>query len=60
MDLTIKINLDNAAFENDFTPELERIFDDLNARLPYLTTQANWLIIRDINGNNVGELTLSK
>lgn len=51
MELTIKINLDNDAYQVDMVQELKDNFADL-------VTKINWDdengIIRDSNGNKVG------
>ncbi len=51
--LTISIDLDNAAFEDDFGGEIQRILEDVAARVP---TRAGFgdCVIYDINGNHVG------
>jgi hypothetical protein len=58
MQLKININMDNAAFDPDFVPELSRIFSDISERLEYLGNNKP-LVIRDINGNLVGECKIT-
>lgn len=58
MKIVIEINIDNAAFE-DFNPEIERILDDIKDRLDYFGLKRP-LVLRDINGNVVGEMNLIK
>jgi hypothetical protein len=48
--IIIKINIDNAAFEDDFEGEITEIFQGLIRRLPL----DDGGIIRDSNGNKVG------
>jgi hypothetical protein len=61
MTATIKINMDNAAFEGDPGAELGRILDELANRLfgPDLEPAAEEYILRDVNGNRVGELRIT-
>jgi len=55
MTLKIKIDLDNAAFEDGGTEEVQRILDDLCSRLPEPLADTNGdLNLHDINGNHVG------
>jgi hypothetical protein len=53
LQLTIKMDLDNAAFEDDFEGEVQRILDDVSTRVP---TREGFgeCSIHDINGNRVG------
>lgn len=48
--IKININIDNAAFEDDFEREMVEIFQGLIKRLPLDDSG----IIRDSNGNKVG------
>lgn len=45
------------AFENNFEGETARILEDLQSRLSYLD-MGKPLVIRDINGNVIGEMNL--
>ncbi len=51
MELIIKINLDNAAFEDDPEAELENIFEQVNKL--NIGRPEVWQV-RDSNGNTVG------
>ena len=60
MQLTISINLDNAAFEEDLGTELASLFQKIEQQFqgihpPDGTAQA----IRDTNGNTVGSFQIS-
>ena len=57
MKVKIEFNTDNAAFEDNFEGEIVRILDDLKIRLGYLD-MGRPLVIRDINGNVIGEMNL--
>lgn len=55
MELVIKIDLDNAAFADGGTAELQRVLDSLYGRLPDPITPTHGdLNLYDINGNHVG------
>ena len=57
MTAKLTIKMDNAAFEEDAAGELSRILLDLSDSVNY----GSWsdpYIIRDINGNKVGELVI--
>ena len=55
MDITIKINCDNAAFVDDFRGEVRRILDKLADKLTYCSVpHMNTGKILDSNGNTVG------
>jgi hypothetical protein len=64
MDVTIRINCDNAAFIDDFTPttELARILRELADKVD----GNKWfddgysMSIMDINGNSVGHLSVTE
>ena len=61
MKLTIKINLDNAAFDN--MQELMRIFKKcydwiVFGKMQFDNTYENKHIINDVNGNKVGYLKI--
>jgi hypothetical protein len=63
MDCTIKINMDNAAFEgSDASVELARILRDLSKRVYASTLEQNdtdfHIPLMDINGNHVGDITI--
>ncbi len=60
MKLTIEIDLDNAAFEDNGVNEVERILTDLCERLPTApqygeTHKDSGYMLHDSNGNYVGE-----
>jgi hypothetical protein len=52
--LTIAIDLDNSAFENDRIGELQRLFENLCERLPEEGATSAEISLRDSNGNWVG------
>ena len=57
MKAKMTIEMDNAAFAEDAAVELSRILSDLSDSVNY----GSWsdpYIIRDINGNKVGELVI--
>lgn len=59
MDITITINCDNAAFEDD-PGELARILSDLSKRIIKLGYGAgDFWVLRDIDGNRVGLAKMS-
>jgi len=51
---TLKINTDNAAFEDDPTAEVARILRALADRLVCASPDESYPL-RDVNGNKVGE-----
>ena len=55
MKLTIKINLDNAAFDN--LCEIGRILNEVTENINNFRSE---VIINDINGNKVGSYKMSK
>jgi hypothetical protein len=56
MKLVIEIELDNAAFQDGGTEEVQRILDDLLSRLPEpLDGTGGDLVLHDINGNYAGK-----
>ena len=55
MDLIIKINLDNAAFEDARDRELSAIFQRIREDISELNDEG---IVRDSNGNRVGNWTV--
>ena len=60
MNLTISINLDNAAFEEDLGTELASLFQEIEQKfqgIHLLNTAAH--AIRDTNGNTVGSFQIS-
>lgn len=56
--VTIKIETDNAAFEEAFGDEVARILRDLARRFESQTC-IDGTAIRDINGNKVGTVKVS-
>lgn len=56
MILTIKIKMDNAAFDGDYQPEVQRILRDLADDIDYKILRRQ---LHDINGNQVGTVTLT-
>lgn len=55
MNCTIKINMDNSAFDDNPEYELARILKDLSARIENTVRKPLFYVIRDINGNKVSE-----
>ena len=53
--ITITINTDNAAFEDDRNAEVARILDEIKEMD---MTVAKDTFIRDINGNSVGKVVV--
>lgn len=59
MKATITIDMDNAAFADDWQQELARILDKLATSLrTYPSADSRWAL-RDINGNTVGEMEIT-
>lgn len=59
MDITITINTDNAAFEDDYAREVERILLDVARRIKHEGREAGASFsLRDINGNTVGKVVV--
>jgi hypothetical protein len=61
MILSVKINLENAAFQDGFHEEISRIFTTLKVlldRLDYPLESGMRLTIIDYNGNSVGYLSV--
>jgi len=61
MKAQITINMDNAAFED--TPEIElgRILEKLSRSVQSQPLSVgNSILLRDVNGNRVGELTIEE
>jgi hypothetical protein len=56
--LTITISTENDAFTDDPRGELAGILEVLTKRLRYSGEEDNVFILRDINGNRVGECVL--
>ena len=55
MKLVIKIDLDNAAFEDDGVAEVTRILESVASRLPDPLMDTNGALnLHDVNGNHVG------
>lgn len=52
MEFTLKINMDNSAFDQHVEGELKRILHKLGNDVNNMTDE---YIIRDINGNKVGK-----
>lgn len=57
---TLKINTDNAAFEDDATHEIKRILEEVAMDLELATNHGCSGNIRDVNGNTVGEWKYTK
>ena len=55
MILTIQIKCDNAAFDYRAEDEISRILEDLADKLQQQSVE-DMPVIRDINGNTVGEM----
>jgi hypothetical protein len=55
MNCKININMDNEAFSENPEYELARILKDLSARIENTVRKPPFYVIRDINGNKVGE-----
>jgi hypothetical protein len=54
--LVIMLDLDNAAFEDGGTEEVQRILEDLCSRLPEpLASTRGDLVLHDVNGNYAGK-----
>jgi hypothetical protein len=53
------IDLNNASFQDDIHNELSKIFEDMKERIYYGNLNDPY-IIRDTNGNNVGEFKIIK
>jgi len=61
MKAVIKINMDNAAFDPEPSIELGRILREVADEVdPWPIKPGSRMILRDINGNTVGELKVSK
>ena len=60
MRITIEINCDNAAFEDDPAQEVKRILSNLSLRFDEMFTLPVGLIpLLDTNGNTVGSAEMS-
>jgi len=64
MVLTIKINMDNAAFDENAGPEVDRIleqqnFSSLNSK-SFFKSGFDKSILIDINGNKVGVINVTR
>jgi hypothetical protein len=61
VDITIKINCDNAAFDgHDCGSEVARILHALAGRIEaYSVDDFTGIKLRDINGNSVGEMSVN-
>ncbi len=55
MKIVIEINCDNAAFEDDFEGEVERILKQVNPNLVFHRP----IVLYDVNGNSVGSATMT-
>jgi hypothetical protein len=61
MDITIMINTDNAAFEDDPGAEVARILRNLAKEVDGITLDpGDYANLRDSNGNTVGKCTVSE
>ena len=60
MDCTIKINCDNAAFENDSQGELGRMLQRLGNRLVNSASKYDSLKLFDENSNAVGTFEITE
>jgi len=60
MDLIIRINLDNAAFEDDPEKELEHIFEQVYANGKHFIPAWYFKPLRDSNGNTVGTVEVTE
>lgn len=56
--LKLFIETENAAFDDEPATELARILRDLAKRIEH--DPAPYIVLRDINGNKVGECTISE
>lgn len=60
MELTIKITLDNAAFEDGGAEEVGRILADVTSRIPDPLRSTNGqLMLHDANGNYCGSAEIT-
>lgn len=57
MKATITIQMDNAAFADEPATELARILRNLAERIEEGSTESR---LRDINGNHVGQFTITE
>ena len=57
MDITIDIQCDNAAFEDNPEQEVARILKELAERIAYGLSDRN---LKDINGNTVGNMYVNE
>lgn len=57
MQCVITINMGNAAFDDDPTPELRRIFREIS-EMSFPATAGTQRGLRDINGNTCGTLKI--
>ena len=61
MKLIIKIDLDNAAFEDDLESELDSLLLQVQDKLETVKTFAAQLfVLRDSNGNQVGSVEVTE
>jgi len=65
MTFTLKVDCDNAAFEDDPAPELARILrevaDGIESGEPRFAGWQGWFqTIHDVNGNDVGRFALKR
>lgn len=59
MRFTLEIDMDNAAFADDFRPELERLLTRIAGqveRWPVAALISDPIPVRDFNGNRCGEI----
>lgn len=63
MKITIEINCDNAAFEDDAGGEIARILNSIASEAQefyHPTNNRMCPVVRDINGNKVGTVTVEE
>lgn len=59
MTFVVRIDTDNAAFEDDPRPELARILRVIADKVEQSGNEIGWFqTVRDINGNDVGRFAL--
>ena len=59
MKFKLEIEMDNAAFEDDWRVEVERILHDVSNKI-FNQDMPNPLKIRDVNGNLVGKVWIQR
>jgi len=60
VNLTIHIDLDNAAFEDNPREEVRRILDTIALRFAEARDYGKWLNAHDINGNPVAKFKVGE